>query len=281
ADTVISQVSYTLADNLENVELASWGTAATNAWGNAVANHVTGGRGSNQLYGMDGNDTISGGEGNDTLDGGAGADSMAGGQGSDVYYVNDANDVVFEDSISGAGTDTVISTVSRTLAANVEKLTLDGAGDIYGFGNTMNNTITGNIGANALDGGAGADTITAGAGADSIFGGTGNDNLTGGDGADRFAFNKTGGGTDHVTDFQVGVDHLAFNASEFTNSLANTLFTSNANGTAVGNVGQFIYNTTTHTLVWDSNGTGSGGVTATVVFDNNVTITKSDLVFLV
>ncbi|ESQ90300.1 hypothetical protein ABAC460_09095, partial [Asticcacaulis sp. AC460] len=280
-DTVISQVSYTLADNLENVELASWGTAATNAWGNSVANHVTGGRGSNQLYGMDGNDTISGGEGNDTLDGGAGADSMAGGLGSDVYYVNDANDVVFEESGTGTGTDTTISTVSRTLANNVEKLELAGTGDIYGTGNTLNNTITGNIGANALDGGAGADTISGGAGIDRITGGTGNDNLTGGTEADTFVFAKSGGGTDHVTDFQVGIDHLAFNASEFTNSLANTLFTSNANGTAVGNVGQFIYNTTTHTLVWDSNGTGSGGVTATVVFDNNVTITKSDLVFLV
>ncbi|WP_169313710.1 calcium-binding protein, partial [Asticcacaulis biprosthecium] len=97
-DTVVSQVSYTLGDNLENISLASWGTAATNAWGNAVANVVTGGRGSNQLYGLDGADTIVGGEGNDTIDGGNGADSMSGGLGSDVYYVNDASDVVFEDA---------------------------------------------------------------------------------------------------------------------------------------------------------------------------------------
>ena len=53
------------------------------------------------------------------------------------------------------------------------------------------------------------------------------------------------------------------------------------NGTAVGTAGQFVFNTTTHTLVWDSNGTSAGGVTATIVFDNNVNITKADLVFLV
>ncbi|EGF93767.1 hypothetical protein ABI_22090 [Asticcacaulis biprosthecium C19] len=80
-------------------------------------------------------------------------------------------------------------------------------------------------------------------------------------------------------DFQSGIDLIAFSEGDFTNTLANTTFTSNANGTAVGTGGQFVYNTTTHTLVWDSNGTGSGGVTATIIFDTAITITKSDLVF--
>ncbi|ESQ87280.1 hypothetical protein ABAC460_19855 [Asticcacaulis sp. AC460] len=275
-DKVISQISYSLADGLENLELASWGTAATNAWGNAVANTVTGGRGSNQLYGLGGNDNITGGEGNDTLDGGTGVDTLSGGVGSDVYYI-DPSDTIVEDA--GAGTDTVFTSHTYTLLTNFERLTLEGSSNINATGNTVGNIITGNSGNNVLDGAAGADTMNAGAGNDIVIGGTGNDLLTGGDGADTFVFARNGGGTDHVADFQVGVDHLAFNASEFTNTLANTIFTSNSTGTAVGNTGQFIYNTTTHTLVWDSNGTGAGGITATVVFDTNVTVTKADLIF--
>ncbi|ESQ73425.1 calcium-binding protein, partial [Asticcacaulis sp. AC402] len=118
-DKVVSQVSYTLGENLENVELASWGTAAINAWGNDVSNVVTGGRGSNQLFGLGGDDTITGGEGNDTITGGNGADSMAGGTGSDVYYI-DATDTITEDAASG--TDTVFASHTYTLLTNFERL---------------------------------------------------------------------------------------------------------------------------------------------------------------
>ena len=49
-------------------------------------------------------------------------DTMAGGLGNDVYVVDSASDVVTE--AASAGTDTVQSTVTWTLGANLENLTL-------------------------------------------------------------------------------------------------------------------------------------------------------------
>jgi Ca2+-binding RTX toxin-like protein len=126
--------------------------------------------------------TINGTNGDDILDGGYGADTLIGGYGNDIYIVNNAGDIVTE--VAYQGIDLVQSSVSYTLGANVEKLTLTGTAAINGTGNTLNNTITGNSANNKLNGHAGNDTLDGGAGNDTLDGGAGNDTLDGGAGTD-------------------------------------------------------------------------------------------------
>jgi len=172
-DTVLTTLSaLTLAANVENLSYTgSDGFAGT---GNTLANLITGGVGA---------DTLSGLDGNDTLDGGAGADILTGGLGNDTYIVDNAGDQVVE--ASGAGTDTVLTTLSAlTLAANVENLTYTGTDDFAGTGNTLANAVTGGAGNDVLSGLAGNDTLTGNDGSDTLLGGGDNDSLVGGNGAD-------------------------------------------------------------------------------------------------
>lgn len=133
-------------------------------FGEAGADALFGGAGKDELAGMDGNDRLDGGEGADLLDGGAGADQMAGGAGDDTYVVDDAGDQLVE--APGEGVDTVKASVSTTLAANLENLSLAGAGALNATGNDLDNRLAGTVGDNILDGGSGADTLVGGRGND-------------------------------------------------------------------------------------------------------------------
>jgi Ca2+-binding RTX toxin-like protein len=68
--------------------------------------------------------------------------------------------------LANEGTDTVKSSVSHILGAEVENLTLTGAAAISGTGNALANVIVGNTAANILSGGADDDTLDGGKGAD-------------------------------------------------------------------------------------------------------------------
>ncbi|MDZ8029148.1 MAG: calcium-binding protein [Nostoc sp. DedQUE11] len=186
-DTVQASVSYTLSGNLENLTLTGF---AANGTGNARGNFINGNSSNNFLSGLAGNDTIFGGNGNDTVNGGTGADRLDGGDNNDLYIVDNVGDIateVFGDALGGI--DTVQASVSYTLSANLENLTLTGFA-ANGTGNARSNVITGNGFNNVLSGLAGNDTINGGGGNDTIIGGSGTDLLVGGLGNDVFDFNS-------------------------------------------------------------------------------------------
>ena len=146
-------------------------------------NNVTGDSGDDSITDGAGTDTLGGGDGNDSLDGGGGADQLDGGAGNDSYFVETMADLTFE--AAGGGIDTVISSGSVYLYANIENLTLASAATaLFGVGNDLANVIEGNAADNLLLGGAGDDRIAGSGGVDSLFGENGNDNLNGGGGID-------------------------------------------------------------------------------------------------
>jgi Ca2+-binding RTX toxin-like protein len=174
----------------ENLTLT--GTALTGT-GNAAANAITGNGSANTLNGLDdndtlvgaaGNDSLTGGIGDDSLDGGTGSDKLIGGIGNDTYVIDNAKDVVQESG--GAGVDLINSFIAIDLAgyAEIEDVTLMGAGALKATGDEQGNHLTGNTGANLLSGNVGADTLVGGAGNDTLLGGADADSLAGGDGND-------------------------------------------------------------------------------------------------
>ena len=130
------------------------------------------------------NDWVATGTGADVLNGGTGVDTLIGGLGNDTYTVDNVGDIVTETSTLATEIDAVNSSVTYTLSANVEKLTLTGTANINGTGNTLANTITGNAANNLLNGGDGNDILNGAAGIDTLIGGLGNDIYTVDNGGD-------------------------------------------------------------------------------------------------
>ena len=232
-DLVQSSIAWLLASGLENLTLT--GSASIAGTGNAADN------------------VLIGNSGNNTLDGGLGSDTMAGGLGDDTYVVDNIGDRVTESSMEGV--DTVQSSVTYTLGANVENLSLTGVAAIDGAGNSMVNTIIGNAGNNRLNGGDGNDTLTGGAGQDQFVFSTSLNRLT---------------NVDKVTDFQTGVDKIVLSQAVFTQLASLQIGTSPATANLVmGSVALdandfLIYNSSTGVLSYDAD--GSGAAAAPVAF---------------
>ena len=101
-DTVRSSATYTIASDVENLELT--GTAAINGTGNLNANVLTGNALANTLRGLAGADRLEGREGNDSLNGGSGNDVLHGDAGNDMLNGGADRDVLS----GGAGADVFI-----------------------------------------------------------------------------------------------------------------------------------------------------------------------------
>ncbi|HKY01944.1 MAG TPA: putative Ig domain-containing protein, partial [Burkholderiales bacterium] len=163
-----------------------------------IANHIVGTSSANTLSGTEFRDLMEGLAGNDT------------------YVVNGTDDVVLEQS--GQGADTIQSSVSFELGANVENLTLTGSSNTNATGNSGNNILTGNSGNNWLDGGIGNDSMTGGAGNDTYVVDSASDRVT----------ENSGGGNDTVESsvtWTVGsnVERLTLTGSANINGTGNTL----------------------------------------------------------
>lgn len=172
-DNVFSSVNYTLGatSNLENLTLLEGEPAALNGTGNNFNNTIVGNNLNNILNGLGGNDVLNANGGDDLLDGGTGTDKMDGGLGNDTYIVDTVTDTTIESTgnSGGGGIDSVKSSISYTLSANVDNLELTGTNAINGTGNTLANNIKGNSAANTLDGKDGADILTGFAGNDTYI----------------------------------------------------------------------------------------------------------------
>ncbi|WP_149537538.1 M10 family metallopeptidase [Siccirubricoccus phaeus] len=282
-DTVEIAGSYALGANLETLRLT--GDGDFTGIGNALANALTGNAGNNSLSGGAGEDTLAGGEGadrleggtgldrlsggggDDSLDGGAGHDSldggdgadtlaggtgndtMAGGPGDDTYMVDSSGDVLRE--AADAGTDLVLAGVSWTLGAWFEDLALTGDGNLIGSGNAADNLLRGNGGNNLLRGGAGQDTLLGSAGQDTLLGGAGQD---------AFRFMAADAGADVILDFNAVEDRFEFSAAGFGGGLAAGMSLGAERlvfgAAAIGALGQFLFDTAAHALLWDADGGG-------------------------
>jgi Ca2+-binding RTX toxin-like protein len=255
SDLVFTSISHTLTNGNEVETLSTvfhQGTTAIDLGGNDYANHLIGNYGNNYL------------------NGGGGADVMTGFFGNDTYVVDNAGDQVEE--AGGAGSDTLFSFVSYTLAANQEVEVLStafqgGTAAINLTGNNLAQTVYGNAGANVLNGGAGIDTLVG-------FGG-----------ADTYAFTTALGASnvDVLADMISGSDKIALDDAIFTTIGGPGTLGANAcaTGTAAGDADdRIIYNQATGALYYDADGSGGGAMIQFATLTGAPALAASDFLII-
>jgi Ca2+-binding RTX toxin-like protein len=226
-ETFMAALSIETMANVENLSYVGVDADQFVGTGNSLNNIISAGDladtlsglgGADTLNGGLGNDTLNGGDGNDTLNGGGDVDTMVGGAGNDTYVVDNASDVVNESTGLPADVDIVQASITYTLAAGVENLTLTGGAAINGTGNAANNIIAGNGADNQLFGGSGNDSLAGNSGNDVLDGGTGDDTLNGGDLNDTVI----GGEGNDTIDVGTGFNRLVYNATSFGADVVNS-----------------------------------------------------------
>ena len=285
------------------------GTTADNTLtGTADADFITGDAGNDVLSGLDGDDFIDGGTGNDTIYGGAGNDLIVDGGDTDELYGGDGIDTFLRDW-TGLAADTFVLDLNFITGrqgavgspgdpgadrfSGIENYTV--IGQISGIftGNDQDNVIRSDLGTDTLIGnggndglfaGGGNDIVQGGKGADALHGEAGRDVLTGGAGNDSFYFELRNQGVDKITDFSNTAgnnDTLYFRAEAFATmhpgALTKDQFVTRADNMAQDANDRFIYNTTDHSLWFDSNGNANFGLTQIATFSAGAVVTWQDI----
>jgi trimeric autotransporter adhesin len=147
-DTIQSNVSYSLPANV--AKLTFTGTTSVAGIGNGI------------------NDTLTANSGSDTLTAGSASDVLVGGSGADLFIISTTSDTVSVGTTHGS--DTVQSSISYTLPANVTSLTLTGSANLNGTGSS--------IAGGVLTANGGNDLLTASGTATTLYGGAGNDTFS-------------------------------------------------------------------------------------------------------
>ncbi len=247
--------------------------------GSAFADLIGGTNGGDALRGEDGNDWLLGAGGDDFLVGGLGNDVMEGGLGRDVMDGQSGDDVAsYREASAGVTVWFTNSGMNQGEAygdqiVNVENL----------WGSDFADTLKGDDNGGQVYGFAGVDTLDGLGGDDSMNGGAGADTLTGGTGADTFFFLQPSEGGDTITDFVSGQDRLFFSEYWFGQPIAPagtidpSRFFSGAAPVATGTQASFLFNTTTHELFYDQDGSGAATAVLMATFSNAVNLSAGDL----
>jgi serralysin len=216
---------------------------------------TSGGVGTTNLFwGGAGNDTVTGSGGTTSSRMGIGNDTHTGGAGRDLMYGEAGNDL-----FTGGGGD---------------DLARGGSDDDSLSGGANRDLLYGEAGNDSLFGGDGNDVLDGGADNDIMLGGAGNDIIAGGLGADIFSFDLPSEGRDTIRDFALGVDEVLIDGTGF--GISAIVLHANSNPLVSGAGGQFLYDTDTGRLSFDSDGDGVTAAVWFATFTGRPTISASD-----
>ena len=257
------------------------GTGKDTLYGRTGNDTLYGGSGKDKLYGNSGNDSLSGGAGDDSLYGGTGNDRLRGNEGADKLNGGEGNDTATYAKVSAVkvSLDKTYTATEQTGTAKgdtfvgIENLSGSNTGGDILYGDSHKNILTGNGGSDNLFGRGGNDTLIGGAGAD---------HLNGGKGADKIHYDAASEGDDIITAFR-SIDRLTFKSSTFgldKGTLDPDVFRTVTTGHAAGDDDSFVYNSTEHTLWFDSDASGASEAVIIAVFLGSDTVTAANILIV-
>jgi len=232
-----------------------------------------GGGGGTTVNGTAGNDTLSGTAGNDTINGLGGNDTILGSTGSDVIDGGAGFDSIEYKNAAGAlVVDFAAGTISGGTAGNMSFIGIERI-----VAGNSNDQMTGNAASQTLTGQNGNDTIAGAGAADTLWGGAG---------ADVFIFREMGSANaDRISDWASGSDKVQLDDSAFTaiGALGNfaagdARFWAAAGATSGHDANdRVVYNTSTGSLYYDADGSGSGAAQLIATFAGNPAVAATDI----